>query len=143
VGGFATSGVGGCGGSPFSSVSPKFRRIRLTLALYVSDVHDRELPLPEQFLPRGGGYDPMARPGEKPVIRIGRADLTKLPAGQSETTKAEALSDVLGEGEDRLELVEDVPTKCPSCRGRGWTVFDQTTRRCPMCDGRGTLGSVP
>ena len=52
-------------------------------------------------LPRGGGYDPMARPGEKPVIRIGsgpyricpRGTLRGPPRTRSLTSSAEAMTD--------------------------------------------------
>ena len=93
-------------------------------------------------LPRGGGYDPMARPGQTPVIRIGARPAPELPAGHSKASTDDGLDDVLGHGEDRLEMIQDEPTPCPPCRGRGWRKVDGEAERCRMCDGRGTLGSA-
>jgi hypothetical protein len=94
-------------------------------------------------LPRGEGYDPMARSGEAPVIRIGSPRVPQLPAGQSEATAEDGLIDVLDSGNDRLELVEDVPTPCPDCRGRGWRQIDGVPKSCRMCEGSGTLPISP
>ena len=106
-------------------------------------------------LPRAGGYDPMAKPGETPVIRIGSQPapavpaapskaLTKaVPAGQTKAPTDDPLGDVLGHGEDRLEMLEDVPTQCPACRGRGWRRVDDETRTCLMCEGKGSLPTSP
>src|SRR5438445_32813 len=49
--------------------------------------------------------------------------------------------DGLGEGEDRLELVEDLPLPCPACGGGGRqrTGFGDRTEPCDDCGGSGTL----
>ena len=49
--------------------------------------------------------------------------------------------DGLGEGENRLELVEDQPLPCPACRGGGRqrTGFGDRTEPCDDCGGSGTL----
>jgi uncharacterized protein YbaR (Trm112 family) len=51
------------------------------------------------------------------------------------------VDDGLGEGEDRLELVEDQPLPCPACRGGGRqrTGFGDRTEPCDDCGGSGTL----
>jgi hypothetical protein len=96
-------------------------------------------------LPRGGGYDPMARPGDTPVIRIGRGVTpAALPAGEPELSEPDpGLDAVLGRGDERLEMVDDAPTRCPDCRGRGWRDVGGAagdTKTCRLCEGSGNLG---
>ena len=51
------------------------------------------------------------------------------------------VGDGLGEGEDRLELVEDLPLPCLGCGGSGRqrTGFGNRTEACDDCGGSGTL----
>ena len=89
------------------------------------------------ILPKGGMYDPMAREGKTGPGALGAAEPKPQAADPA------ALDDVLGTGDERLEMVDDVPSQCPDCRGRGWRVVGGAARErvaCRLCEGRGVLG---
>jgi hypothetical protein len=96
-------------------------------------------------------HDPMAKPGDlpKPLRILGQ---TAGPNGEiieARTGKVVApalgqtvpVGDGLGDGEDRLELVEDQPLPCPVCGGGGRqrTGFGNRTEPCDDCGGSGLL----
>ena len=103
-------------------------------------------------------HDPMAKPGDppKPLRILGQ---TAGPNGEIIDAKTRKVvvpaparsgsgpvddgpvNDSLGEGEDRLELVEDQPLPCPACTGGGRqrTGFGDRTEPCDECGGSGLL----
>ncbi len=69
-------------------------------------------------------------------------DKASLPAmGGKASTPPGSKDDGLGDGEDRLELVEDLPLPCPACYGSGRqrTGFADRTQACEDCSGSGQL----
>jgi hypothetical protein len=95
--------------------------------------------------------DSMAKPGDPPKpLRI-RGQIAG-PHGEIIDAKTGnvvvpargqtfSLNDGLGVGEDRLELVEDLPLPCPACCGSGRqrTGFGDRTEACDHCGGSGLL----
>jgi hypothetical protein len=129
---------------------------------YITDFFAAELAL-RAATKRGRGFkiimyrpptDPMLRPGTQPVFRGQHVQMagsspssTALPqpsSGKPAPTSAasapkgpELLRTADG---DVLELVEDEPTPCPRCRGRGYVIDDLRERHiCPACEGHGIV----
>jgi hypothetical protein len=96
-------------------------------------------------------YDPMAKPGDpsKPLRILGQIAGPNGEIIEARTGKVVVpapgqtvpVNDGLGEGEDRLELVEDLPLPCPACGGGGRqrTGFGDRTEACDDCAGTGTM----
>lgn len=95
--------------------------------------------------------DPLAKPGDppKPSRLLGQIEG---PHGEIIDAKTKKVvvpapsrsvpgDSALGAGEDRLELVEDVPSLCLACSGSGRqsTGFGSRTEPCDDCGGRGRM----
>ena len=118
---------------------------------YITDLYAAELALRAAGKRRRGfnivfsgqPHDPMQRPGDKPVLRL-TATPTPTAASPVPTALAKSAPATPNEPEpvlrtkfgDVLEEVEDEPTPCPYCRGRGFVVDDLGEHKtCPMCEG--------
>ena len=95
-------------------------------------------------------HDPMAKPGDppKPLRILGQTagangEILDVRSGKpiSSVGGLEQCNDGLGNDEDRLELVEDLPLSCPACSGSGRQRigFGDRTEPCNDCGGSGTL----
>jgi hypothetical protein len=96
-------------------------------------------------------HDSLATPGEpnKPLRILGQVagpngEIVDFRTGKvvvPAPAKSVSGDDGLGEGEDRLELVEDLPSPCPTCGGCGrqGIGFGSQTEPCGDCGGAGRL----
>ena len=96
-------------------------------------------------------HDSLAKPGEpkKPMRILGQVagpngEIVDVRTGQvvvPAPAKSVSGDDGLGEGEDRLELVEDLPPPCPTCDGCGrqGIGFGSQTEPCGDCGGADRL----
>ena len=83
-------------------------------------------------LGHSGSWQIAGSNGEIIDVKTGKV-LVPAPA----RSRSGSRDDGLGEGEDRLELVEDQPLPCPACRGGGRqrTGFGDQTEPCDACGG--------
>src|SRR5207245_6730170 len=83
-------------------------------------------------LGHSGSWQIAGSNGEIIDVKTGKV-LVPAPA----RSRSGSRDDGLGEGEDRLELVEDQPLPCPACRGGGRqrTGFGDRTEPCDNCGG--------
>jgi hypothetical protein len=113
----------------------------------------------------GGGFqivfmrepkDPLAQPGDppKPNRLLGQVwgpngEIIEYKTGKvvvpapTPQPPPPPKDDGLGEGEDRLEIIEDTSSQCLECLGRGSRLVARERQRCQVCRGTGRLGLSP
>jgi hypothetical protein len=87
----------------------------------------------------GATRDPGETPAKPPPPGRGHVGPEHAPDGDTALGNGD---DWLGVGADRFEVVEDMPTQCPACDGKGWRSvrYQEEPVQCGPCEGTGMLG---